>query len=126
MQDNIILSGMSQFYWITRLDSIRGICIAIIIIAALCAIWIGFAYFLDLEFNGVSNKKKPFTISIVTLVLFGLLLSFVPTTKEALLIYGVGSTIDYVNGNETIKSLPDKAINALDKYLDSLNKDKDE
>ena len=126
MQDNIILSGMSQFYWITRFDSIRGICIAIAIIAALCAMWIGFAYFLDLKSDGVSNKKKPFTISIVTLVLFVLLLTFVPTTKEALLIYGVGSTIDYVNGNETIKSLPDKAINALDKYLDSLNKDKDE
>ena len=79
-----------------------------------------------MESNGVSNKKKPFIISIVTFVLSGLLLTFVPTTKEALLIYGVGSTIDCVNGNETIKSLPDKAINALDKYLDSLNKDKDE
>ena len=75
----------------------------------------------DLRFN---KKKEKHAILFKNRHV--LLLSFVPTTKEALLIYGVGSTIDYVNGNETIKSLPDKAINALDKYLDSLNKDKDE
>ena len=52
-------------------------------------------------------------------------LVFVPKTNEALFIYGVGTTIDYVDNNETIKQLPDKAVQALDKYLDSLNKDEE-
>lgn len=67
--------------------------------------------------------KKCFITALVTVVLCGIGLVFVPKTNEALLIYGVGTTIDYVDNNETIKQLPDKAVQALDKYLDSLNKD---
>ena len=59
----------------------------------------------------------------MTVVLSGIGWVFVPKTNEALLIYGVGTTIDYVDNNETIKQLPDKAVQALDKYLDSFNKD---
>ena len=66
--------------------------------------------------------KKCFITAIVAVVLNGIGLVFVPKTNEALLIYGVGTTIDYVDNNETIKQLPDKAVQALDKYLDSLNK----
>lgn len=42
------------------------------------------------------------------------------------MIYGVGGTIDYLKDNETAKQLPDKVIVALDKYIDSLNEDKEE
>ena len=51
---------------------------------------------------------------------------FIPTTNEALMIYGVGSTIDYVKSNETAKQLPDKYIKALDKYLDNLTKEENQ
>ena len=54
----------------------------------------------------------------------GMMLVFIPTTKEMLLIYGVGGTIDYIKGNYTDKELPDKAVKALDKYLDEISKDK--
>ena len=40
---------------------------------------------------------------------------FIPTTNQALLIYGVGGTIDYIKSNDTAKQLPDKCIKALDK-----------
>ena len=43
---------------------------------------------------------------------------FIPDTKEAYVIYGVGNTIDYLKNNETAKQLPDKAIQALDKWAD--------
>ena len=52
--------------------------------------------------------------------------AFVPTTKQALIIYGVGGTIDYIKSNDTAKQLPDKAIIALDKYLESINEEKGE
>lgn len=54
----------------------------------------------------------------------GVMLVFIPTTKEMLLIYGVGGTIDYIKSNDTAKELPDKAVKALDKYLDEISKDK--
>ena len=36
-----------------------------------------------------------------------------------MLIYGVGGTVDYIKANPTAKKLPDKCINALDKWVDS-------
>ena len=48
---------------------------------------------------------------------------FVPTTKDAMLIFGVGSTLDYIKSNDTIQEIPDKCINALDAWVESLNKE---
>lgn len=49
---------------------------------------------------------------------------FIPTTNEALLIYGVGGTIDYIKSNDTAKQLPDKCIKALGKWVENLNEEK--
>ena len=46
--------------------------------------------------------------------------------NDALLIYGVGGTIDYVKLNNTAKQLPDKCIKAFDKWVDNLNEEKQE
>jgi hypothetical protein len=48
---------------------------------------------------------------------------FIPDTKQALIIYGVGGTIDYVKDNDKCKQIPNKVIDALDKYLEYLNKE---
>ena len=58
------------------------------------------------------------------LEIFGFLGELRNMTKEMLLIYGVGGTIDYIKSNDTAKELPDKAVKALDKYLDEISKDK--
>lgn len=44
--------------------------------------------------------------------------TFIPTTKEAYLIYGVGGTIDYLRSDQTAKQIPHKV--AVDKYLEEL------
>ena len=48
---------------------------------------------------------------------------FIPTKNDALLIYGVGGTIDYIKSNDTVKQLPDKYIKVLDKLVDNLNEE---
>lgn len=41
------------------------------------------------------------------------------------MIYGVGSTIDYIKENPTAKQLPDKCVKILDKWVDEqLQKEK--
>jgi predicted PurR-regulated permease PerM len=62
--------------------------------------------------------------TFTTLVISSLIFVFVPSTKEALLIWGVGSTIDYLQDNEVAKQLPDKCINALNDWVDSLSDSK--
>ena len=58
------------------------------------------------------------TVVIVFVGVLGLI--FIPTKNEVLLIYGVGGTIDYLKENETASQIPDKCINALDKWVESL------
>lgn len=51
---------------------------------------------------------------------------FIPTKNEALLIYGVGGTIDYIKSNDTAKQLPDKCVKALDKWVENLTKEENQ
>ena len=123
----MILTGISDMYWITRLSSIHDAFIFIFIIAVIVAVPTG-VIVLPIgddkdDYAWFKPVKKCFITSVVAVILSGIGLVFVPKTNEALLIYGVGTTIDYVDSNETIKQLPDKAVQALDKYLNSLNKD---
>lgn len=49
-----------------------------------------------------------------------------PTEKEMCAIYGIGGTIDYIKSNDKAKQLPDKCIDALTRYVDSIeNENKD-
>lgn len=123
----MILSGISHMYWITRLSLIHDAFLFVFIIATTVAFLTGVIVFLSIgddkdDYACFKRVKKCFITAIVAVVLNGVGLVFVPKTNEALLIYGVGTTIDYVDNNETIKQLPDKAVQALDKYLDLLNK----
>lgn len=124
----MILTGISHMYWITRLSLIHDAFLFVFIIATTVAFLTGVIVFLSIgddkdDCAWFKRVKKCFITAIVAVVLNGVGLVFVPKTNEALLIYGVGTTIDYVDNNETIKQLPDKAVQALDKYLDLLNKD---
>ena len=112
-------------YWITRLD---GLLIAIFVpmviflfVAALSAL---FAW--DVDFDGNDERKRHRKRAIRCGIIGILLLivqAFVPSTNQALIIYGVGGAIDYVKSSDKAKQLPEKAIIALDKYLESINEE---
>jgi hypothetical protein len=40
-----------------------------------------------------------------------------------LLIYGLGTTVDYIKSNDKAKELPDKAVDALTRYIDTISKE---
>jgi NADH:ubiquinone oxidoreductase subunit 6 (subunit J) len=103
--------------------------IAVIILAVFVSIAFFISY-LNARDDGDERAKKSSLrwlktiLAIIIACWIGLV--FTPTTKEMLLIYGVGGTVDYIKSNDTAKQLPDKVVNALDKYIDNLNKDKDD
>ena len=110
---------MEEIYWITRLDSIRCFFITL---AALCSV-IGTVLFLSFvitsDFEAVSKViKKWVIILMIAAIPFIMGAIFTPTTKDMLMIYGVGGTIEYLKDNDTAKQLPDKSIEVLDKLLD--------
>ena len=132
---------MNELYWITRLD---GICGFLTLIAVLSFISTVVLFFIGLFKRGdagiypegsktleqhIETSKmclyfaKRFAIAFFVSVFINF---FIPTTNQALLIYGVGGTIDYIKSNDTAKQLPDKCVKALDKYLDNLTKEENQ
>ena len=132
---------MSEIYWITRLtcicDFLTAVAVVSFLISALMAIFAMCNRFEanDYEeggkyYNCYMQKFKMFLSyfkrSIFVAIIACLINFFIPTTNEALMIYGVGGTIDYVKSNETAKQLPDKYIKALDKWAENLTKEENQ
>lgn len=116
---------MELLYWITRFDALRMVFDTILISSGVLGgiliiiLIIGNTEIDERVFKPVLKYLKIFTCTfIITLSIK----AFVPSTKEALMIYGVGSTIEYLKSNEKAMQLPDKCINALDAWIEELNK----
>lgn len=113
---------MNEIYWITRLDGLStffGVVsmIATIVVAALL---IGFALCDFGDCRDDTEKLSKYLKRFPFALLFWIPALLIPDSKEGMLIWGVGSTIDYIKSNETIYQLPDKCVNALDAWVDSL------
>ena len=121
---------MNEIYWITRFNALNTIFTIVLVISSIILVVAIIGWLVncdedyDFEKKARKTSKKVMKISIISLIigLFGV--TFIPTTKEAFLIYGVGGTIDYLKQNPTAKQLPNKCINALDKWVDSWNIEK--
>lgn len=117
---------MSELYWLTRLEYIQNFLVIVMSVS-------GIAMFISFMIWAMANYEKEIRKSLLwlrcafaTLVISSLIFVFVPSTKEAVLIWGVGSTIDYLQENETAKQLPDKCINALNDWVESLSDPKND
>ena len=114
---------MSEIYWITVLGNLSNLFITMCVCFGLvtAGIVVGVALGID------EDDKKPFYKWIkrcgVAFVVTSIMAVFTPSTKDLYAIYGIGGVIDYVQSNETAKQLPDKAIEALDKWIDETNKE---
>ena len=125
---------MNELYWITRLSVVTTsleIIILLLILVAFGGVGIYFIMrgeaYSEEECEKLNAKAVKLLKSYIpAIAIIVLLRMFIPTTEEALAIYGIGGTIDYIQQNDTAKQLPDKVINALDAYLDNLNRNKEE
>ena len=132
---------MNEIYWITRLDEICGFLTLITVfsfIATVLLFFIGLLKRSDAEIyckgsqtweQHIETSKKCLYCAKRCAVVFCVSVFinlFIPTTNQALLIYGVGGTIDYIKSNDTSKQLPDKCVKALDKYLDNLTQEENQ
>ena len=128
---------MNEIYWITRLDLISDLVTAFAVISGVISLTSTLFYIgnrneyeedeWEVSKNWMNFSAKTFKIGIFCFFFFLISSILTPTTKEAMLIYGVGTTLDYVKQNDTLKQIPDKCINALDAWVDSFvneNKDK--
>lgn len=120
---------MNEIYWLTRIGVMGKTCEIIslvgIVILAVGIVFLPLLFeFLEDNEGAKETVKKTFRTFIVIWI-FGLIGNiFIPTQKEMMMIYGLGSTIDYIKSNDKAKQLPDKAVDALTRYLDSIENEK--
>ena len=130
---------MNEIYWITRLDAISDFLTIIAIVSFLISVVMAaFAMYNRFEADDYEEGGKYYNCymqrfkiflkyfkrSILVIIVSCVINVFIPTKNDALLIYGVGGTIDYIKSNDTAKQLPDKCIKALDKWVENLNEEK--
>lgn len=118
---------MSELYWLNVLGELNSCGQFVVFLSIIALIGLGI-WIITHDSDDELFKKiiRMFKCSIYALV-FGITICvFIPSTKSLLIIYGVGSTIDYLKENKVENKIPDKCIKALDKYLDdALKEDKD-
>lgn len=128
---SILMSFTSKMYWFTRLTAIITALKTILIVSGILAgaaliFWV-IVYLSDPEYmpDGEESKRSFLKIGSKTLcistIVFAIGLigrTFTPTTSEALVIYGVGESVEYLQHNKDAVQIPDKALQALNKYLD--------
>lgn len=120
---------MNEIYWITVLGSLHTaafIIFAIIAGVAILCVCILIAtmgtYDAD-EIDEIAKRKiKKITISSLIVGFIMLMIAiFIPSKQDMYLIYGAGNVIDYCQDNPKVKELPDKAVEALNTWLDMVN-----
>lgn len=126
---------MFDLYLISIFDSLIGSCVVLTILGIVALVTMICCSACNLDLDPSSSyqmgriKVNNFMIKwcrpavYIGLVAF-ILAILIPNTKQGYFIYGISNTIEYVQNNEKAKELPDKAVEALSRYLDECGKDK--
>lgn len=116
---------MSELYWITTLGKINTlfwIGLGITIVVSLVCFVLLVESDCNEEEHIISKKILKLNAFIILILSCGCTLT--PTTNEIYFIYGAGTIVDYCKENSKVKEIPDKAIDALNRYIDSIAEDK--
>ena len=120
---------MNEIYWITRLASIRVLAIVVLVLALISLVAVLIIYLeckVYDETDEIDAFMKKWRSTWVCSMIFGIAgVVFIPSQRDMLLIYGLGTTIDYIKSNDKAKQLPDKAVDALTRYLDEIGNKED-
>lgn len=118
---------MSELYWLNVLGNLNGVCRLLMVLSIIAFVVCAVCYFVSKD----EDLDFPLTAKFIRFTLLPILIistignTFIPNTKTLYVIYGVGGTLDYLKENKTAKKIPDKAILALDKYLNEQLGDND-
>ena len=118
---------MVEIYWLQRLGNI-GFCFNVgfwfcIAIAYVILLWCLFEDFNPFRDKRFIHRLKKFAMVFAFFTAGAII---VPTQHDLMAIYGLGGTIDYIKSNDKAKELPDKVVDALTRYVDSIEKENGE
>ena len=116
---------MFDIYLLTRIGVIHGMFVAATMSSIIMALFSFICSITTEDYTGENiyndaqiQKLRKFSKKCLIVFCVSLPLAVItPTQEQALMIYGVGGTLDYIKSNDKAKQLPDKVIDALDEWL---------
>lgn len=127
---------MKEMYWISVIGNVGDVSEVMILFCGICILLFGsFSAIIDSDVSGFGDEieargarflKKATKTSFIVGIISVFIAIFVPGEKQLYRIMGVGMAIDYIKENDAVKQLPDKCINALEAWVDSIEEDKEE
>lgn len=117
------MSIYSKLYWLTRLDNLHGLLIALTIIGIIATVICLIVYAVESEFwedDDFLNYKKNWgwmrRMWIVSLIT-GIMLCFLPTKNEVIFIIAGGKTIEFATNDSSINKIPGQATKILSDFI---------
>lgn len=102
------------------LGIIGGILSAIIFIMSICSSQCDECLCRVCLAKGVKKAGIKRKYVIVPAFIIMMLAVLTPSTNQCYAIFGVGATLHYVNHSEEVQKIPDNAMKAVNRYLESL------
>lgn len=121
---------MNEIYWLTRIAKISDVFEMAVVMGVVIFVLGLILSPVIYDYCVESDCVKKIVLRIVKA--FGIIYAvcfigylFTPTSNEMLAIYGLGSTIDYIKSNDKAKELPNKVVDALERYVDAIAKEEE-
>lgn len=120
---------MTEIYWLQVIGNLGDLSVVALIITIIALVILTIYYYTFEVYNDDDRAKQAAIVKWLRRSAVGIAISvvgvvFIPGDKELMAIYGIGGTIDYIKSNDKAKELPDKVVDALTKYLETLNEEK--
>ena len=115
---------MSELYWISVIGKLNTFFWIMFGISVVAAAILFILYFTSDYEDDYIKLAKPIKLTIISTIVCGLCGIIIPGKNEVYFIYGAGTIVDYCKDNSNVKEIPDKAIDALNRYIDSISENK--
>lgn len=119
---------MWLMYLIGRLSCLQGLCCCTALVLGIILVFCGFIRIGELISPELTDEAlalydKWLKRGIITFAISIAGCIFIPCQTEMYAIIGIGGTVEYLKGNEKARQLPDKVIDAVYHYLDTVKED---
>lgn len=120
---------MKEIYWLQVIGNFGELSVSALIVTIIALIILTIGYCAFEVYDDDDRAKQAAIVKWLRRSVVGIAISvvgvvFIPGDKELMAIYGIGGTIDYIKSSDKAKELPDKVVDALTKYLETLNEEK--
>lgn len=116
------MSLSAMLYWIDVLENIQSVLLTCFIFSIIISFIVGFVTIMhyDQQHKGYEQALYVFKFAVVSSIMIGTVMSFIPRKQTMYLMIGVGAAQDIVN-NPKVQEVGGKVLSIINQKLDELD-----